>query len=65
MGAMWRWRMPVLDDMVSFFQRFGAFPSGVPYLAVAPEPPQMLPDSVAPIDQIVSELNQMFQPIEN
>ena len=64
MGALWRWRMPVLDDMVGFFQRFGAFPSGVPYLAVAPEPPQMLPDSVAPIDQIVRELNAMFQPIE-
>ena len=64
MGALWRWRMPVLDDMVGFFQRFGAFPSGVPYLAVAPEEPQMLPDSVAPIDQIVSELNAMFQPIE-
>lgn len=65
MGALWRWRMPVLDDMVGFFQRFGAFPSGVPYLAVAPEEPQMLPDSVAPIDQIVSELNAMFQPIED
>lgn len=65
MGAMWRWRMPVLDDMVGFFQRFGAFPSGVPYLAVAPEEPQMLPDSVAPIDQIVGELNAMFQPIED
>ncbi|WP_245891871.1 MULTISPECIES: alpha/beta hydrolase [Devosia] len=65
MGALWRWRMPVLDDMVGFFQRFGAFPSGVPYLAVAPEEPQMLPDSVAPIDQIVSELNAKFQPIED
>jgi len=64
MGAMWRWRMPVLDDMVGFFQRFGAFPSGVPYVAVTPEEPQMLPDSIAPIDQIVSELNAMFQPIE-
>jgi acetyl esterase/lipase len=64
MGAMWRWRMPVLDDMVSFFQRFGAFPSGVPYLAVAPEAPQMLPDSVAPTDEIIRQLNEMFQPIE-
>lgn len=64
MGAMWRWRMPVLDDMVSFFQRFGAFPSGVPYVAVAPEDPQMLPDSVAPTDEIIARLNAMFQPIE-
>lgn len=65
MGAMWRWRMPVLDDMVSFFRRFGAFPSGVPYLAVAPEAPQMLPDSVAPTDEIIRQLNAMFQPIED
>jgi acetyl esterase/lipase len=65
MGALWRWRMPVLEDMVGFFQRFGAFPSGVPYLAVVPNAPEMLPDSVQPIDQIVNELNAMFQPIED
>lgn len=64
MGALWRWRMPVLDDMVSFFQRFGAFPSGVPYLAVAPDAPEMLPDSIAPTDEIIRRLNEMFQPIE-
>ncbi|SMQ76040.1 Acetyl esterase/lipase [Devosia lucknowensis] len=63
MGAMWRWRMPVLEDMVSFFQRFGAFPSGA-YVAVAPEEPQMLPDSVAPTEEIIAKLNAMFQPIE-
>jgi acetyl esterase/lipase len=65
MGALWRWRMPVLDDMVGFFQRFGAFPSGVPYVAVAPEAPEQLPESVAPMDQILSQLNSMFQPIED
>ena len=65
MGAMWRWRMPVLDDMVAFFQMFGAFPSGVPYVAVAPDPPEQLPDSIAPMEQIVDQLNAMFQPIEN
>ncbi|ODT67159.1 MAG: alpha/beta hydrolase [Pelagibacterium sp. SCN 63-23] len=64
MGALWRWRMPVLDDMVAFFQRFGAFPSGVPYLAVVPDAPEMLPDSVMPTDEIVRQLNAMFQPIE-
>ena len=64
MGALWRWRMPVLDDMVSFFQRFGAFPSGVPYLAVTPDAPEMLPDSIAPTDEIIRRLNEMFQPIE-
>lgn len=64
MGAMWRWRMPVLDDMVAFFQMFGAFPSGVPYVAVAPEAPEQLPDSIAPMEQIVQQMNDMFQPIE-
>ena len=64
-GAMWRWRMPVLEDMVAFFQMFGAFPSGVPYVAVAPEPAEELPDAVAPMDQIVAQMNAMFQPIEN
>ncbi|UYO01406.1 MAG: alpha/beta hydrolase [Devosia sp.] len=64
MGAMWRWRMPVLDDMVAFFGRFGAFPSGVPYVATAPDAPEMLPDSVAPMDQIISQIDSMFQKIE-
>lgn len=64
MGALWRWRMPVLDDVTGFFQRFGAFPSGVPYLAVAPDAPEMLPDSVMPTDEIVRQINAMFQPIE-
>jgi acetyl esterase/lipase len=63
-GAAWRWRMPVLEDMVAFFQMFGAFPSGVPYAAVVPEAAEDLPSSVAPMDQIVDQLNAMFQPIE-
>lgn len=65
MGAVWRWRAPVLDDMVAFFQMFGAFPSGVPYVAVAPNPPEQLPDAIAPMEQIVEQMNAMFQPIEN
>lgn len=65
MGALWRWRMPVLEDMVAFFQMMGAFPSGVPYVAVAPDAPEQLPESIAPMEQIVDQLNAMFQPIEN
>jgi acetyl esterase/lipase len=65
MGAVWRWRAPVLDDMVAFFQMFGAFPSGVPYVAVAPDPPEQLPEAIAPMEQIVQQMNDMFQPIEN
>jgi acetyl esterase/lipase len=60
-GALWRWRMPVLDDMVEFFTRFGAFPSGVPRLAIAPEPPQEL---IEPMDQIITQLDSMMQPIQ-
>jgi len=63
-GALWRWRMPVLDDMVAFFQMFGAFPSGVPYVAVAPNAPEQLPEAIAPMEQIVQQMNAMFQPIE-
>ncbi|WDR04484.1 alpha/beta hydrolase [Devosia rhodophyticola] len=62
MGALWRWRMPVLDDMVAFFTRFGAFPSGVPYVAVAPEAPAT---AVEPMRKIIDQLDQMFEPIEN
>jgi acetyl esterase/lipase len=39
LGALWRWRMPVLQDTLDFFQTFGAFPSGAPRLAYTPEPP--------------------------
>ena len=64
-GSAWRWRMPVLDDMVAFFQMFGAFPSGVPYVAIAPNAPEELPEAIAPMEQIVEQMNSMFQPIEN
>ena len=40
MGAMWRWRAPVLNDIVAFFTQFGAFPSGAPRQAYVPEPPE-------------------------
>ena len=30
MGSVWRWRAPVLDDMVAFFQMLGAFPAACP-----------------------------------
>jgi acetyl esterase/lipase len=59
MGAMWRWRAPVLKDMVDFFQTFGAFPSGVPRPVFTPEPPVGTPDMKA----IVAKLDGMFSPI--
>ena len=60
MGALWRWRAPVLDDMTLFFTQFGAFPSGVPYIAVAPEPPA---EVIEPMDKIIADMDAMFQPV--
>jgi hypothetical protein len=63
MGAMWRWRMPVLDDMVEFFTRFGAFPSGVPRLAVTPAPAEgVTPDGqpMQAMSDIIQQLDQNF-----
>jgi acetyl esterase/lipase len=62
MGKMWRWRAPVLADMVAFFTTFGAFPSGVPELLVTPEPAQAAKD---PIDTVIAGLDQMFAPVDN
>ena len=58
MGAMMRFRMPVLHDVVEFFQTFGAFPSGTPRPFFTPNPPetemtaviQQMDDVLAPID---------------
>ena len=60
MGAAWRWRLPVLDDMVAFFTQFGAFPSGVPYVAVVPEAPEGVEQGM---DGVVAELDRMFGPL--
>ncbi|GLQ54067.1 alpha/beta hydrolase [Devosia nitrariae] len=60
MGAAWRWRLPVLEDMVAFFTRFGAFPSGVPYVAVIPDPPAGTTNGM---DGVVAELDEMFGPL--
>jgi acetyl esterase/lipase len=60
MGAAWRWRLPVLDDMVAFFTQFGAFPSGVPYVAVVPEAPEGMERGM---DGVVAELDRMFGPL--
>ncbi|HZY67914.1 MAG TPA: alpha/beta hydrolase [Devosia sp.] len=59
-GAMWRWRAPVLDDMVTFFTQFGAFPSGAPKLPYTPEAPQGTTD----IQQTIAELDAILSPIE-
>jgi acetyl esterase/lipase len=60
LGAMWRWRAPVLDDMLAFFQRFGAFPSGVPVIAAAPAPN---PADTVKLEGVVTEIDKLMQPI--
>lgn len=59
-GAMWRWRAPVLNDMVAFFTQFGAFPSGAPRTAYTPEPPQGMTD----IQSTIAQLDSILSPIE-
>jgi acetyl esterase/lipase len=58
MGAMMRFRMPILQDMVDFFQTFGAFPSGTPRPVFTPEPPQ------TEMTQVLKDMDQVLQPIE-
>ena len=60
LGAMWRWRMPVLADTLEFFQRFGAFPSGVPHPVYTPEPPVAEQD---PMTALIKEMDAILEPI--
>jgi acetyl esterase/lipase len=60
-GAMWRWRAPVLDDMVSFFQQFGAFPSGVARVAVTPPPPAAA--DTQKLEDVIGKLDSVMEPI--
>ncbi|MDP1730449.1 MAG: alpha/beta hydrolase [Devosia sp.] len=60
MGSLWRWRMPVLADIVDFFSRFGAFPSGVPRPAFTPEPPQSEQD---PMTALIRQMDTILAPI--
>jgi acetyl esterase/lipase len=59
-GAMWRWRAPVLEDMVAFFTQFGAFPSGAPKLPYMPDKPEGMTD----IQQTIAELDSILSPME-
>ena len=59
LGAMWRWRMPVLQDTLDFFQTFGAFSSGTPRPVYTPEPP--VDDAMT---ALVKQLDQSLLPID-
>jgi acetyl esterase/lipase len=60
-GAMWRWRAPVLADMVGFFTQFGAFPSGVPQPVYTPAPPEGMSD----IQSTIARLDTILSPIDD
>lgn len=59
LGAMMRFRLPVLKDITDFFQTFGAFPSGTPRPFYTPEPPA---DSMT---AVISEMERILAPISN
>ena len=60
MGSLWRWRMPILTDVVEFFSRFGAFPSGTPRPVFTPEPPVEQQD---PMTALIREMDAILEPI--
>ncbi|HEX4297956.1 MAG TPA: alpha/beta hydrolase [Devosia sp.] len=60
-GAMWRWRAPVLADMVAFFTQFGAFPSGVPRPVFTPAPPE----GETAIEATITKLDSILDPIDD
>lgn len=60
LGALWRWRMPVLTDTIEFFQTFGAFPSGAPRPLYTPEPPVEQQD---PMTALIEEMDAILEPI--
>jgi len=63
LGAMWRWRAPVLDDVVSFFQQFGAFPGGVPRVAATPDAPDT--GQTQQMQGVIAKLDSLMSPIES
>jgi acetyl esterase/lipase len=58
LGVMMRFRMPVLKDMVDFFQTFGAFPSGTPRPFFTPEPP------ATDMTVLAEQMDKVLQPID-
>jgi acetyl esterase/lipase len=59
LGAMMRFRMPVLSDVVEFFQTFGAFPSGTPRPFFTPAPPE------TEMTAVIRQMDSVLAPISN
>ena len=62
LGAMWRWRAPVLDDVVGFFAQLGAFPGGVARAVPPAETPAT--DDAKQMQGVIAQLDSLMQPIE-
>ncbi|RUT35171.1 alpha/beta hydrolase [Arsenicitalea aurantiaca] len=64
MGQLLRFRMPVLQDVVEFFTRFGAFPSGAPRPNFTPEPPEGVTTAEAdPLVDVIERLDDVLAPL--
>lgn len=59
LGAMMRFRMPILQDMLDFFQTFGAFPSGTPRPVFTPNPPE------EQMTAVINQMDSILQPISD
>lgn len=58
LGALMRFRMPVLQDMLDFFQTFGAFPSGTPRPIFTPDPPDdQMTEVIRKLDDILAPIS--------
>ena len=58
LGAMMRFRMPILNDVVEFFQTFGAFPSGTPRPFYTPDPPE------TEMTTVLEKMDSVLAPID-
>ena len=59
LGALMRFRMPILQDMLDFFQTFGAFPSGTPRPVFTPSPPE---DEMT---AVIKQMDEVLAPISS
>lgn len=59
LGSMMRFRMPILQDMLDFFQTFGAFPSGVARPVFTPSPPE---DEMT---TVIKQMDTILEPISS
>jgi len=59
LGSMMRFRMPILNDIVEFFQTFGAFPSGTPRPVFTPDPPE------TEMTAVIRQMDEVLAPIDS